>query len=97
MKVSRFELERWQSIWENQVELNISESGVEPLPEEELVEDNEKLHELLTLPLAWEDRSPGSPSVPSSSSAPTARWRPRVSGWPSCPPSSSDSLCACRF
>jgi hypothetical protein len=53
MKVSRFELERWQSIWENQVELNISESGVEPLTVEELVEDQDELRRLQTLPLGY--------------------------------------------
>jgi aspartate/methionine/tyrosine aminotransferase len=37
MKLQPFELERWQSTWEHQVEYNLSESGVEPL----------KLHELL--------------------------------------------------
>ena len=38
MKIQPFELERWQSIWENKVELNISESGVEPLTVHELVD-----------------------------------------------------------
>jgi len=31
MQLQPFELERWQSVWENKVELNISESGVHPL------------------------------------------------------------------
>lgn len=45
-----FEMERWQSIWENRVELNISESGVHPLTTEELVGDAETLRGLLALP-----------------------------------------------
>ena len=31
MKVEVFEMERFQSIWENQVTHNMSESGVHPL------------------------------------------------------------------
>ena len=53
MEIPRFELERWQSIWENQVELNISESGVEPLTIEELVGDPGRHSELLSLPLGY--------------------------------------------
>lgn len=40
MKIEAFQLERWQSVWENQVELNIAESGVEPLTLRELFEGN---------------------------------------------------------
>jgi len=29
MQIAPFEMERWQSVWENRVELNVSESGVE--------------------------------------------------------------------
>ncbi len=50
MRVPVFEMERWQSVWENQVELNISESGVHPLTAEELVGDAETLRGLLALP-----------------------------------------------
>src|SRR5216117_2482272 len=32
-----FELERWQSTWENQVRYNLSESGVHPLSIQELL------------------------------------------------------------
>ena len=53
MKMPRFELERWQSVWENQVELNISESGIEPLTLEELVGGPDKHRELLSLPLGY--------------------------------------------
>lgn len=31
MKLQPFEMERWQSTWENQVEYNLAESGVHPL------------------------------------------------------------------
>jgi aspartate/methionine/tyrosine aminotransferase len=47
MQVEPFELERWQSIWENKVELNISESGVHPLTTAELVPDMDLLREVL--------------------------------------------------
>jgi aspartate/methionine/tyrosine aminotransferase len=40
MKIEAFELERWQSVWENRVELNVAESGVEPLSVRELLEGN---------------------------------------------------------
>src|SRR2546426_10306021 len=33
-----FELERWQSTWENRVRFNLSESGVHPLSIQELLE-----------------------------------------------------------
>ena len=39
MKIEPFELERWQSTYENQVDFNLSESGVEPLTLGELVDD----------------------------------------------------------
>ena len=38
MKLQPFELERWQSTWEHQVEYNLSESGVEPLKLSELLD-----------------------------------------------------------
>jgi len=47
MQVQPFELERWQSIWENKTELNISESGVHPLTVAELVADEEMLRALM--------------------------------------------------
>jgi aspartate/methionine/tyrosine aminotransferase len=39
MKIDEFVLERMQSTWENQVEINLSESGVHPLTLRELLED----------------------------------------------------------
>jgi aspartate/methionine/tyrosine aminotransferase len=47
MQIEPFELERWQSVWENKVELNISESGVHPLTTSELVPDAEQLKKIL--------------------------------------------------
>jgi aspartate/methionine/tyrosine aminotransferase len=47
VKIEPFELERWQSVWENKVELNISESGVHPLTTAELVPDAEQLKKIL--------------------------------------------------
>jgi aspartate/methionine/tyrosine aminotransferase len=49
MRIQTFELERWQSIWENRVELNISESGVLPLTTAELVGDEDTLREILNI------------------------------------------------
>jgi aspartate/methionine/tyrosine aminotransferase len=53
MKLEAFALERMQSTWENRVELNIAESGVEPLRVEELVEDSDALKAVLAQPLAY--------------------------------------------
>jgi aspartate/methionine/tyrosine aminotransferase len=53
MKVPPFELERWQSVWENQVEINISESGVSPLTVHELLQDEAALTKLLQTPLGY--------------------------------------------
>jgi aspartate/methionine/tyrosine aminotransferase len=47
MQIEPFQLERWQSVWENKVELNISESGVHPLTTAELVPDPEQLRKIL--------------------------------------------------
>jgi hypothetical protein len=49
MQIEPFELERWQSIWENKVELNISESGVHPLTTAELVPDSDQLRKILEI------------------------------------------------
>ncbi len=53
MRIEPFAMERWQSVWENRVELNISESGVEPMTLEELVGGGEALQRLLVLPLGY--------------------------------------------
>ncbi len=47
MRIEPFELERWQSLHENEVELNLSDSGVHPLTPRELVDDPEQLFGLL--------------------------------------------------
>ncbi len=48
-----FELERKMSVWENQVDYNLSESGVHPLTIEELVEDPKQIEELLSTSLKY--------------------------------------------
>ena len=53
MNIKPFTLERWQSIWENQVGTNLSESGVHPLTVEELVTDPDELARLLRQPLGY--------------------------------------------
>ena len=53
MQIEPFELERWQSVWENKVELNISESGVHPLTTAELVPDAEQLKKILDMQLLY--------------------------------------------
>ena len=49
MKLRVFEMERWQSTWENVVEYNLSESGAHPLRVSELLEntDNDLSSQLL--------------------------------------------------
>ena len=46
MKIETFELERTQSLWENTVEYNLTETGIHPFTLEELLEEEEikKLH-----------------------------------------------------
>ena len=52
MKIEPFELERLQSIYEHSVEINLSESGVEPVRVHDLVAARE-LEEMLQQPLAY--------------------------------------------
>jgi len=42
MRLQPFEMERWQSIWENQVKYNLSESGVHPLKLSELLNGDDE-------------------------------------------------------
>lgn len=42
MNVERFEMERWQSQWENVVAYNLAESGVDPMAVSELVPEEER-------------------------------------------------------
>jgi aspartate/methionine/tyrosine aminotransferase len=53
MKLESFALERWQSIWENTVAWNLSESGVHPLRVEELAITDGDRHALLTQELGY--------------------------------------------
>src|SRR5690242_762106 len=53
MQIEVFELERWQSVWEHKVELNIAESGVLPLAAIELADDPRELDRILALPLGY--------------------------------------------
>lgn len=53
MKIEAFELERWQSVWENRIELNVAESGVEPLSVRELVGDDADLQRVLDTRLGY--------------------------------------------
>jgi len=53
MKLEPFALERWQSIWENRVAWNLSESGVHPLRVEELALTDADRQELLRQELGY--------------------------------------------
>lgn len=53
MKLEQFDMERMQSTYENQVEFNLSESGVRPLSPRELIEDTTGLEGLLDQPLVY--------------------------------------------
>ncbi len=53
MRIKPFELERWQSVWENQVELNIAESGVLPMAAAQLADGPGELESILALPLGY--------------------------------------------
>ncbi len=52
MDIERFDLERWQSVHEHDVEINLSESGVQPLQLQELVETTD-LEDLLGQELGY--------------------------------------------
>ncbi len=53
MKIVPFEMERMQSTWENQVEINLSESGVHPLTLGELLGDEGGRESLFGLALGY--------------------------------------------
>ncbi len=53
MQVAPFGLERWQSIWENKVAVNIAESGVAPMTTRELLDDPALNDKLLSLRLGY--------------------------------------------
>jgi aspartate/methionine/tyrosine aminotransferase len=53
MHLEPFALERWQSIWENRVAWNLSESGVHPLRVEEVATSEAERHSVLTQELGY--------------------------------------------
>ena len=53
VKLVPFEMERWQSTWENTVDFNLSESGVQPTPLRELLGDEAATERFLDYPLAY--------------------------------------------
>ncbi len=54
MPFEPFLMERWQSTWENHVDVNLSESGVEPLTVDELLEEDPDLRRaVLEQPLRY--------------------------------------------
>jgi aspartate/methionine/tyrosine aminotransferase len=53
MRIEPFVMERMQSTWENQVEINLSESGVHPLTLEELVGEGPDRDALMRLSLGY--------------------------------------------
>ncbi|TMK85904.1 MAG: aminotransferase class I/II-fold pyridoxal phosphate-dependent enzyme [Actinobacteria bacterium] len=61
MRIETFEMERMQCLYENEVEYNLSESGVYPLSMEELLE-GEELRSVLSVPLGY-PYSNGSPAL----------------------------------
>ena len=61
MKIENFELERFQSLWENEVEYNLSESGVHPLTMKEILGEDE-LDEMISTRLGY-GHSNGSPEL----------------------------------
>ncbi|HQZ38822.1 MAG TPA: aminotransferase class I/II-fold pyridoxal phosphate-dependent enzyme [Vicinamibacterales bacterium] len=62
MKLEQFAMERMQSTYENQVEYNLSESGVRPLSARELLGDAAALEALLDQPLMY-TQSNGTPEL----------------------------------
>ncbi len=62
MNLELFALERIQSEWENLVDINLTESGVEPISISELVTDEEKLREILGTPLGYSQTN-GTPQL----------------------------------
>ena len=53
MKLIPFQMERWQSTWEHSVEVNLSESGVQPLTLRELLAEEAAAGKFLDHPLAY--------------------------------------------
>ena len=53
MELETFELERFQSIWEHKVEINLTESGVEPYRVEDLLSNDSLKEEFLSTKLGY--------------------------------------------
>ena len=53
MQIAPFEMERWQSVWENRVELNVSESGVEPMTLRDLLGETAGIENILNQRLGY--------------------------------------------
>src|SRR5436309_13902233 len=53
VKIVPFEMERWQSTWENTVDFNLSESGGRRIPLRELLRDETATQRFLDHPLAY--------------------------------------------
>jgi aspartate/methionine/tyrosine aminotransferase len=68
MRVEQFAMERMQSTYENEVEFNLSESGVRPLTPRELIEDTVGLEGLLDQRLVY-TQSNGTPELRSAIAA----------------------------
>jgi aspartate/methionine/tyrosine aminotransferase len=62
MKIENFEMERWQSQWENVVDYNLAESGVDPLTVEELLGGAEAVQEIGRLQMLY-NQGNGSPEL----------------------------------
>lgn len=53
MDLTIFELERFQSMWEHQVDYNLTESGIQPLQVKELIKSDELLSEFLDIRIGY--------------------------------------------
>jgi aspartate/methionine/tyrosine aminotransferase len=61
MKLEQFDLERIQSVWEHEVEINLTESGVSPVTLDELVRISNAEKSLLALPLGYSQTNGSAP------------------------------------
>ena len=74
MRIETFELERLQSIWENRVDFNLTESGLHPYSLRELLKD-EEIDQVLDLRLGY-GWTNGEPSLRQAISAHYASTTP---------------------
>jgi hypothetical protein len=91
MKLEQFAMERMQSTYENQVAFNLSESGVQPLLLDELIDDSDARDALLREPLRY-TQSNGTPELRAviaaqypgalrRTTSPPGRWSNQVMKW----------------